>query len=198
MHPDQMYKNPRVNDTPARTLLALADLVDALIRRIGEAIAWLSLLMVLITFLVVVLRYVFSQGSIAVQESVTYMHATLFMVAIAYTLGRDGHVRVDIFYHRFSRRGRAWVDLLGTVVLLLPVCGLIIWLGWDYVVESWRVQEGSREAGGLPGVYLLKTLILIMPTLLMVQGLIWALRNGLYLAGVEAALPPAHEEHQDA
>lgn len=171
-------------------LLRLADAVDGVIRWIGQAAAWLSLLMVLVTFLVVVLRYAFDQGSIALQESVTYMHASLFMLAIAYTLGRDGHVRVDILYQRLSRRGRAWVDLLGTLLLLLPVCLLILWLGWDYVLPSWRLREGSREAGGLAGVFLLKSLILVMPTFLLVQGLSWIIRNGLFLRGVEDALRP--------
>ncbi len=169
-------------------LLRVADTADRVIRWLGQASAWLSLLMVLVTFLVVVLRYAFDQGSIALQESVTYMHASLFMLAIAYTLGRDGHVRVDILYQRLSQRGRAWVDLAGTLVLLVPVCLLILWLGWDYVLQSWRLREGSREAGGLAGVYLLKSLILIMPALLLMQGLSWAIRNGLYLRGVEEAL----------
>jgi TRAP-type mannitol/chloroaromatic compound transport system permease small subunit len=172
------------------TLLRIAEALDLLIRGLGQATAWLSLLMVLVTFLVVVMRYAFDQGSIALQESVTYMHASLFMLAIAYTLGRDGHVRVDILYQRLSRRGRAWVDLLGTLLLLAPVCLLILWLGWDYVLQSWRLKEGSREAGGIAGVYLLKSLILIMPTLLLVQGLSWAIRNGLYLGGVKEALGP--------
>lgn len=135
----------------------------------------------------VVLRYAFDQGSIALQESVSYMHASLFMLAIAYTLGRDGPVRVDILYQRLSRRGRAWVDLLGTL-LLVPVCLLILWLGGDYALQSWRIKEGPRETGGLAGVYLLKSLILIMPTLLLVQGLSWVIRIGLYLRGVEEAL----------
>jgi TRAP-type mannitol/chloroaromatic compound transport system permease small subunit len=170
-------------------LLRLADRIDAVIRHIGELAGWLSLAMVIVTFSVVVMRYVFDLGSISLQESVTYMHAVLFMLGIAYTLGRNGHVRVDIFYERLSRRGQAWVDLIGAVLLLVPVCFLIIWLGWDYVSESWRVKESSREAGGLPLVYLLKTLILIMPLLLLAQGLVNALRNGLFLAGVEEALP---------
>jgi TRAP-type mannitol/chloroaromatic compound transport system permease small subunit len=174
---------------PRARLLRLADRIDAVIRHIGELAGWLSLAMVIVTFSVVVMRYVFDLGSISLQESVTYMHAVLFMLGIAYTLGRNGHVRVDIFYERLSRRGQAWVDLIGAVLLLVPVCFLIIWLGWDYVSESWRVKESSREAGGLPLVYLLKTLILIMPLLLLVQGLVNALRNGLFLAGVEEALP---------
>lgn len=197
-----MPNDPSKNPAGAERLLAIADRVDLLIRRLGESIAWLSLLMVLVTFLVVLMRYAFSQGSIAIQESVTFMHGALFMIAIAYTLGRDGHVRVDIFYQRMSPRGRAWVDLLGTLLLLIPICCLIIWLGWDYVIESWRVYEGSREAGGLPGVYLFKTLILIMPVLLLLQGVTWALRNGLFLSGVTSALPGsepvAAKGHSDA
>ncbi|NCC28309.1 MAG: TRAP transporter small permease subunit [Gammaproteobacteria bacterium] len=172
-------------------LLGLAGRIDAVVRLIGEWATWLSLAMVLVTFAVVVLRYAFDIGSIALQESVTYMHSVLFMLGIAYTLGRNGHVRVDILYERLSRRARARVDLIGTLLLLIPVCVLIIWLGWAYVAESWRVHEASRETGGLPAVYLLKTLILIMPILLLAQGLSNALRNLLFLSGMEEALPPA-------
>lgn len=172
-------------------LLRLAGWLELVNGWVGRVIAWLALAMVLVTFLVVVLRYGFDSGSIALQESVTYMHATLFMLGAAYTLQRDGHVRVDIFYRRFSRRGRAWVDLLGTLVLLIPVAAFILASSWGYVAESWAVHEGSREAGGLPYVYLLKTLMVVMPLLLLLQGVIWVLRNGLFLAGVEAALPAA-------
>ncbi|KXX63958.1 TRAP transporter small permease subunit [Marichromatium gracile] len=180
--------------TRAARLLALADGVERTIQRIGELVAWLALAMVLVTFTVVVLRYVFDLGWIALQESVTYLHGLMFMLAIAYTFGANGHVRVDILYQRWSRRTRAWIDLGGTLLLLLPVCGFILWLGWDYVAESWRVREASREAGGLPGVYLLKTLILVMPALLLAQGLSYALRNALYLAGVDSALPAIEGE----
>lgn len=185
-----------VRRAPGRRLLDLAEGVDSLIRRIGEAVSWLSVLMVLVTFAVVVLRYAFDLGWIALQESVTYMHGALFMLGIAYTLGSDGHVRVDILYQGLSRRARAWIDLGGTLLLLVPVCLLILWAAWGYVMDSWRVLEASRESGGLPGVYALKTLILIMPLLLLVQGLAIALRNGLYLAGVEGALreAPAGED----
>jgi len=174
-------------------LLALAGSLDLVNAWVGRIIAWLAVAMVLVTFLVVVLRYGFDQGSIALQESVTYMHAMLFMLAAAYTLQRDGHVRVDIFYQGFSRRGRAWVDLLGTLVLLIPVCLFILASSWGYVTESWAVHEGSREAGGLPYVYWLKTLMVLMPLLLLLQGVVWLLRNALFLAGVEAALPAAAE-----
>jgi TRAP-type mannitol/chloroaromatic compound transport system permease small subunit len=157
--------------TIAEKLLRLVTLLDWLNGWIGRSIAWLSLAMVLVTFLVVILRYAVDYGSIAMQESVTYMHAALFMLGAAYTLQQDGHVRVDIFYQRFSPRGRAWVDLLGTLVLLLPVCLFILASSWGYVTESWAVKEGSREAGGIPAVYLLKTLLVAMPLLVLVQGL---------------------------
>jgi TRAP-type mannitol/chloroaromatic compound transport system permease small subunit len=170
-------------------LLRLAGRLDSVNAWVGRAIAWLALAMVLVTFLVVVLRYGFDTGSIALQESVTYMHAMLFMLGAAYTLQRDGHVRVDIFYQGFSRRGRAWVDLLGTLVLLVPVCLFILASSWGYVAESWAVHEGSREAGGLPYVYWLKSLMVLMPLLLLLQGVVWMLRNGLFLAGIEVALP---------
>ncbi len=170
-------------------LRSLIAALEAVGDRTGHVVSWLSFFMVLVSFLVVVLRYAFDLGWIAMQESVTYMHAALFMLGAAYTLRHNGHVRVDILYQRLSRRGRAWVDLLGTLLLLLPVCVFIAWIGWDYVLESWEVLEGSREAGGIPGVYLLKTLLIIMPVLVLIQGLAWILRTGLFLAGVEGALP---------
>ena len=186
-------RTPHLTAPPVPPLLGLANALDLVNDWVGRIAAWLALAMVLTMFLVVLLRYAFDMGSIAMQESVTYMHATLFMLGAAYTLQQNGHVRVDIFYQGFSRKGRAWVDLLGTALLLLPVCIFILISSWDYVGNSWAVREASREAGGLPGVYLLKTLLLIMPVLMLLQGLIWLLRNGLFIAGVDAALPAPPE-----
>jgi len=166
-------------------LLRLAEQLEWINRSVGVLVAWLSLAMVLVTFVVVVLRYVFDTGSIALQESVTYMYAILFMLGVAYTLQQDGHVRVDILYQGFSRPGQAWVNLLGTLFLLVPVSVFLLVSSWGYVADAWAVHEGSREAGGIHGVWLLKTLLLIMPVLMLLQGLIWLLRNGLLLAGVE-------------
>ncbi len=156
---------------------SLAGRLDQIAEYTGRFISWATLLMVLITFLVVVLRYVFDLGWIALQESVTYLHASVFMLGAAYTLKHQGHVRVDIFYQKMSPRSRAWVDLLGTLLLLFPVCGFIFWVSWEYVLNSWDVLEGSREAGGLPGVFLLKTLILLLPLTLGLQGMAAMLRN---------------------
>lgn len=151
--------------------------LDAAAEWVGRLTAWATLLMVLITFAVVLLRYALDTGWIAMQESITYLHALVFMLGAAYTLKHQGHVRVDILYRKFSPRTRAWVDLLGTLALLFPVAGFIFWISWDYVLESWKVLEGSREAGGLPGVFLLKTLLLLLPLTLALQGLALALRS---------------------
>ncbi len=163
---------------------SLVRLLDGFAEAVGRAVSWASVGMVVLTVLVVVLRYAFDLGWIALQESITYLHAALFMLGVAYTLKREGHVRVDIFYQRWSPRTQALIDVLGGLLLLLPTCAFIFWSGSDYVMASWAIHEGSREAGGLPGVFLLKTLILLMPLFLALQGVASILRSGLILAGL--------------
>ncbi len=152
-------------------IIQLAHSLDKLSIWVGQSISWLTLLMVFLTFTIVVLRYGFSIGWIAMQESVIYMFALVFLLGIPYTLKEGGHVRVDIFYSKMSVRSKAWVNLFGTLLLLFPVTLFIAWVSWDYVLASWSMKEGSGEAGGLPGVYLLKTSILIMTALLFIQGI---------------------------
>ncbi len=154
----------------------IAQFIDQLNDWTGRLTAWLTLMMVAVTFAVVVLRYLFDLGSIALQESITFMHAMVFMLGAAYTLRHEGHVRVDIIYSRLNERRRAWVDLFGVLFLLLPVTLFISWVSWEYVSSSWALLEGSREAGGLPGVFLLKSLIPLMALLLLLQGLAMGLR----------------------
>ena len=152
----------------------------------GRIIAWLTLFIVLVTFIVVVLRYAFDIGSIALQESISYMHAFVFMLGAAYTMKHDGHVRVDIFYRKMSIAKKAWVDLLGTLLLLFPVCLFILISSWDYVLTSWSQLEESGEAGGLAYVYILKTSLLIMPILLMLQGTALSLKSFLLIKSKES------------
>jgi TRAP-type mannitol/chloroaromatic compound transport system permease small subunit len=147
------------------------DRIENITKCAGVIVSWLTLLMVLTTFLVVVLRYVFDYGLIAMQESITYMHACIFLVGAAYTLQQNAHVRVDIIYHKLSEKNRAWIDLLGTLFLLAPTMLFIFIISWEYVNDSWAVLETSREAGGLPGVFLLKSVILIMAALMLLQGI---------------------------
>jgi TRAP-type mannitol/chloroaromatic compound transport system permease small subunit len=155
----------------------LTHAIEAFIDWTGRSVAWLTLGMVLVTFAVVLLRYVFDIGWIALQESVNYMHALVFLIGAAYTLKHNEHVRVDIFYCRLGQRGRAWVDLFGCLLLLLPVTLFIIWTSWAYVLDSWSVYEGSREAGGLAGIFLLKSAILLMAGLLILQALAMLLKS---------------------
>ena len=142
----------------------------------GRGVAWLTLAMTLLTFLVVLLRYGFNQGWIWMQESVTYLHAAVFMIAAAWALQTDDHVRVDIFYRERSPRYRLWVNLAGTVLFLLPFALFLLFTGWDYVVAAWAVREASSEPGGLPLVWLLKSLVLVMPLLLVLQAGVTLLR----------------------
>ena len=138
----------------------------------GKAAAWLTLFMVLVTFVVVVMRYVFDAGFIWLQESVVWMHAFVFMVGAAYTLQQEEHVRVDIFYRNMNRKRRAWVDLIGVIVFLLPLCVFLGWKAGDYVAMSWKLQEASRESGGLPYplIPLLKSILVVMPLMVGLQG----------------------------
>ena len=160
--------------------------IDTFTDRSGRVLAWLGLAMAAVTALIVFLRYGFNFGSIAAQEAVTYMHACLFMLGAAYTLKVGGHVRVDIFYQRFGPRGQAWVNSLGGIIFLLPFCVFIFGASWHYVMESWAIMERSPEAGGIPAVFLLKTLIPLMAVNLFCQGLAEVLRNALVLVEYKA------------
>jgi len=162
-------------------LAATADCIDRLIAGIGRAVAWLALAIVLLQFAVVVLRYAFGIGSIWLSESVIYAHATVFMLAAAWTLQAGGHVRVDIFYADAAPRTKALVDLAGAILLLLPFMAVIAWFAVPYVARSWALLERSREASGVPFIYLLKTLIPLFAVLMALQGVSQAIRAVLVL-----------------
>jgi len=151
--------------------------IDQFTEITGRLIAWLTFFMVLLSFAIVVLRYGFDLGWVAMQESVLYFHGMVFMLGAAYTLKADGHVRVDIFYQRFTHRQKAWVNLAGSLFLLLPVCITIFIISFDYVMSSWSILEKSAEAGGLPLVYLNKSLLLLLTVTLTLQGIAEIARN---------------------
>ncbi len=174
-------------------LAALVRRIDRLNESIGRAVAWLALAMVMIAAFVVVARYGFNWGRVWLQESYVWLHAALFMLGAAYTLRHDAHVRVDIFYRPAGARFKAWVDLLGSLLLLAPVVVVVAVVSLPYVARSWRGLEASREAGGLPGLFLLKTVILLFCGLILAQGLALAGRSFLVLKGYPAFLS-AHED----
>lgn len=162
-------------------LRAFVHYTDLVTDRCGRLLAWLVLGMALLTALIVVLRYGFNIGSIPAQEAVIYMHGSLFLLGAAYALKIGAHVRVDIFYHNYSPRTRAWVDSVGGIVFLLPLCVFILLSSWDYVSESWTMRETSPEPGGIPAVFLLKTLIPVAAINLALQGAAEIARNALIL-----------------
>lgn len=175
-------------------LRAFISLLDGINTAVGQFAAWLALFMVMMQFIVVVMRYVFSWGSIQMQESIWYMHGILFMLGAGYTLLKDGHVRVDIFYREASPQKKALVDLLGVLFFLLPVCGLTWYLSWSYVLNSWAVLETSTEGSGLPYIYLFKTVILVFAALMTMQALSMGLRSLMRLAGKDVRDLYEHEE----
>ena len=176
----------------APPLLGLARVIDAVNARFGQACAWLTLFLVLGTAVVVVLRYGFGIGATALQEAVLYAHALVFMGAASWVLQRNGHVRVDIFYQRFTPRYQALVEVLGTLLFLLPVCLFLGWASWDYVATSWATLEGSSESGGLKFVYLQKSIILVLVICLILQGISEIIKAGYAMAG---RLPEQEVKH---
>ena len=168
---------------PMKHIALFVGRVDRLNEAIGRGVSWLTLAMVLVTFAVVVLRYAFSLGWVWMQESYVWLHGIVFMAAAGYTLLHNGHVRVDIFYRPGSARYKAWVDLLGVLFLLLPVTVMIAATSTPYIAESWIKLEESREAGGLPGLFMLKSVLWVFCLLVALQGLSLAGRSLLLLFG---------------
>ena len=168
-----------------KPLLIFLNAVESFTEITCRLIAWLTMLMVALVVLVVVTRYFLEVGSIALQESVTYLHCLVFMMGLAFTLKHDGHVRVDIFYRGFSSKSKAMVNLLGGIFFLVPVCLVIFFTSLDYVLASWAIHETSAENNGLPFVYLLKTLMLLMPATLLLQGVAEIIKSGLVVSGAD-------------
>jgi len=168
---------------PLLRLGPVADRIDAVTAAIGRGVTWCLLAMVIVQVAVVLMRYVLGLGSIWLQETIIYAHATLFMLAAAWTLQRGGHVRVDIFYANASPRRKAMIDLLGAVGLLLPFAIALAALSLPYVSRSWAILERSRETSGLPLVFVLKALIPAFALLLALQGVSQLIRAALVLVG---------------
>lgn len=162
---------------------SVASGIDRVSASVGRAAAWLTLAMVLVTVVIVVMRYVFNAGLIWMQESLTWMHAVVFMLGAAWTLERDEHVRVDVFYRGMSERRRALVNLFGVLLFVAPLCAMIFLESVPYVLRAWEIREVSRDTGGLPypAIPLLKSVLLLMPAAVMLQGVALALRSVVVL-----------------
>jgi TRAP-type mannitol/chloroaromatic compound transport system permease small subunit len=189
----------------------LARGIDALSERTGTVLQGLTLVMVLIGAFNAIARYLDKYTGLGLSSNTWlelqwYLFSAVFLLGAAYTLKRDAHVRVDVFYGRLSRRGQAWIDLLGTVFLLVPFCLLVLWMSWDVVLNSWAIWEQSPDPGGLPR-YPVKTLVPLALLLVLLQGVSMAIHAVAVLRGdapaeaaprsdadPEAASPPSPGE----
>jgi TRAP-type mannitol/chloroaromatic compound transport system permease small subunit len=173
--------------------------ISALNHYAGHLFSWLSLAIVLVCFTVVVQRYLFSTSMVWMQELYVWLNGAMFTAVAGFALLRDDHVRVDIFYRPATIRTKAIVDLIGVIFFLLPFCWVVYAYSWNYIARSWRLHEGSANVGGMPGLYILKSFILVFVVLVALQGIAWALRSILVLRGQEHLLPeklryPVHQE----
>lgn len=179
--------SPAMRAAPMVTALTkVAEGIDRTNIALGHSVAFAVLAMVLVQLLIVVLRYVFGIGSVWLQEAIIYLHASVFMAGAGYVLLRDGHVRVDIFYREASPERRALIDAAGSFLLVIPFAILVMIVGFPYVAASWAVWEGSKEASGLPFVYIQKSLLLVFAVSVLAQGWATGTRAVLVLAGVLA------------
>ena len=152
-------------------------IVDYISSFIGKCVSWLILVMVFTTFGITFFRYVFNTGLIWIQELIVYMHVCVFMLMMSYTFIENKHVRIDIFFNRLSEKNKNYINLFGHIFFLIPMCLVIVIYGWNFVHNSWSILESSQEAGGLPFLYLLKSLIIIAPSLLMLQAIAEILKS---------------------
>jgi len=169
--------------------------IESGLTRLGVVLSWLMLGLAVLASSVLVLRYGFDIGSTALQDAVLYLNALLVLLGISVTLTANAHVRVDVWSSRWQDKTRALVDFVGVLLLLLPMIVAIGWFGWDYVARSWAMHEGSGDAGGLAGVYWIKSLMLVGDALLLLAAIafgyraFWAWRG----QGVEMPLEQQHE-----
>lgn len=172
---------------------ALAFIVRAISRLnglIGFFFSFFSLAIVLVCFAVVVLRYGFRTGSVPLQDLYVWLNGAMFMGIAGYTLLKDGHVRVDIFYRDASPRRRALIDIAGSLIFITPFLVLLTIYAWPYVERSWAIMESSANFGGLPALYVLKTFLLVFVAVVGLQALALVGRGLLVLGGREDLLPP--------
>jgi len=172
-----------------RIIALIVRAISAFNSLIGHVFSWLSLAIVLVCFTVVVQRYVFSVSFVWMQDLYVWLNGAMFTAIAGFALLRNDHVRVDIFYRPASTRAKAIVDLIGVVVFLLPFCWVVYRYGWPFVARSWRIYEGSANPGGMRGLYILKSFILVFAGLVALQGISMALRSILVLGGAEQLLP---------
>lgn len=183
---------------PLSLVVGYIRLISTINRWVGMALAWLSLAVVVVCFTVVVQRYVFHTTQLWMQDLYVWLSGAMFTGVAGFALLQDAHVRVDIFYRPWSVRRKAIADLIGVVAFLLPFVTVVAIYGLPFVARSWRLYEGSANIGGMPGLFVLKSFILLFCLLVGLQGIAWALRSILVLMGEEHRLPQRLRYQQEA
>ena len=168
-------------------LKAICDLIDKTNEMVGRGVAWVSLLLVLVVFVDVVMRYLFNTSFVFTQELEWHLFAFIFLIGAGYTLLKDGHVRVDIIYQQLGPKSRAWVNLIGVIFFLFPGCIMIILTSMKFVGNSFAVMEGSPDPGGIPFRFIIKSAIPVGFSFLLLQGLSLGLRSFMQIVGVETS-----------
>ena len=163
--------------------------ISAVNRWVGLILSWLALAVVLVCFAVVVQRYFLHTTQLWMQDLYVWLAGAMFTGVAGFALLRDDHVRVDIFYRPWSVRRKAIADLIGVCIFLVPYVVVVALYAWPFVMRSWRIYEGSANVGGMPGLFILKTFILVFSLLVGLQGLAMAARSILVLTGRGDMLP---------
>lgn len=174
-----------------RAIALIITAISSVNALLGRVFSWFTLGIVVVCFTVVALRYAFSTGFVWMQDLYVWMNGIMFTGIAGYVLMKEGHVRVDIFYRPAELRRKAWIDLIGTTVFLAPFTYVVVIYSWAYVSRSWRFGETSGNIGGLPGLYILKSFIIVFAVVVALQGLAMALRSILVIMNREDLLPPA-------
>ncbi len=175
-----------------KLLTTLCRWVDGLNEHIGRGVAWVSALLVAVIFVDVVMRYAFNTSFVFTQELEWHLFAFIFLIGAGYTLLHDGHVRVDIVYQRLGPKGRAWVNLAGVLLFLIPGCLMVITTSWKFVANSFAIMEGSPDPGGIPYRFLIKGCIPVGFGLLLLQGVSLGIHSLLQILGLETVEEEGH------
>ena len=159
--------------------------IDRMNEWVGRGVAWVTLGLVLVVFVDVVMRYLLNKSYVFTQELEWHLFGFIFLIGAGYTLLHDGHVRVDIIYQRLGIKGRAWTNLLGVILFLIPGCIMVITTSWQFAANSFSMMEGSPDPGGIPFRFIIKGCIPVGFTLLLLQGFSLGLHSFMQILGVE-------------
>ena len=159
--------------------------IDRSNEAVGRMVSWVSLLLVLVVFVDVVMRYLFKTSFVFTQELEWHLFAFIFLIGAGYPLLHDGHVRVDIIYQRLGVKGKAWINFLGVIFFLIPGCYLVISTSWHFVSNSFSMLEGSPDPGGIPYRFIVKGTMTVGYVLLLLQGLSMGVHALLQILGAE-------------